>query len=108
LKPDGTEMTEEEWDQHFARCLGVYLSGVGLTDTDARGRPVTDDDFLVLFNAHHEPIAFTLPDLGRGAWQGVLDTATESARTPADWRADEPYPLEGRTLALLVKPRMGA
>jgi glycogen operon protein len=108
LKPDGTEMTEEEWDQHFARCLGVYLSGVGLTDTDARGRPVTDDDFLVLFNAHHEPIAFTLPDLGRGAWQGVLDTATESARAPPDWRADEPYPLEGRTLALLVKPRVGA
>ena len=38
LKPDGTEMTDEEWDEHFARCLGVYLSGEALTETDRRGR----------------------------------------------------------------------
>ena len=100
LKPDGAEMTEEEWDQHFARCLGVYLSGEALTETDRRGRPVVDAHFLVLFNAHHEPIPFTLPDLGRAAWQGVLDTANASGFANGRWEAGAEYPLQGRALAL--------
>ncbi|MET0205174.1 MAG: glycogen debranching protein GlgX, partial [Casimicrobiaceae bacterium] len=37
LKPDGTEMTVEEWNHDFARCLGVYLSGEALNEVDARG-----------------------------------------------------------------------
>jgi isoamylase len=107
LKPDGTEMTDEEWDQHFARCLGVYLSGVGLPETDARGRPVIDDDFIVLFNAHHEPIDFRLPVIGRGAWESVIDTSTESGGRLDGWHSapEQPYPLQGRTLALLVQRR---
>jgi glycogen operon protein len=107
LKPDGTEMTDEEWDQHFARCLGVYLSGVGLPETDARGRPVIDDDFVLLFNAHHEPIDFRLPPIGRGDWESVIDTATVAGGPLDAWRAgpERPYPLQGRTLALLVQRR---
>src|SRR5438876_11306220 len=61
LQPDGTEMTTEEWDKDFARCLGVYLAGAALGETDARGNPVGDGDFVVLFNAHHEPLPFRLP-----------------------------------------------
>ncbi len=34
LKPDGVEMTPEEWDKDFARCLGVYLAGDALAETD--------------------------------------------------------------------------
>jgi isoamylase len=107
LKPDGTEMTDEEWDQHFARCLGVYLSGVGLPETDARARPVIDDDFIVLFNAHHEPIDFRLPVIGRGAWESVMDTSTDSGGRLDGWRSapEQPYPLQGRTLALLMQRR---
>ena len=100
LKPDGAEMTEEEWDQHFARCLGVYLAGEALTETDRRGRPVVDANFLILFNAHHEPIPFTLPDLGRAAWRGVLDTANASGLASGQWEAGAEFPLQGRALAL--------
>ena len=32
----------------------------GRPSDDARGRPVTDDDFVVLFNAHHDAVPFTL------------------------------------------------
>jgi glycogen operon protein len=107
LKPDGAEMTDEEWDQHFARCLGVYLSGMGLTETDARGRPLVDDDFVVLFNAHHEPIDFRLPLIGRGDWESVLDTGVEAGGPLPGWQRspERPYPLGGRTLALLVQRR---
>jgi glycogen operon protein len=64
LRPDGEEMTDEEWDQHFARSLGVYVAGEGLTEIDGRGRLIVDDNFLLLFNAHHETLTFTLPALG--------------------------------------------
>ena len=98
-------MTDEEWDQHFARCLGVYLSGEGLTETDRRGRPLVDDNFLVLFNAHHEPIPFTLPAIGHGGWHAVLDTDTDAGFVASTTR--EPgsaYPLQGRSVAVLQQP----
>jgi glycogen operon protein len=105
FKPDGTEMDDQEWSQEFARSLGVYLSGAGLTETDRRGRPLQDDDFLLLFNAHHDTVPFTMPELGAGAWRLVLDTALE-ADPPLDaWTTPNAYPLQGRSLALLTQPR---
>ena len=44
LKPDGGEMTDAEWREAHARCLGVYFSGEGLTETDERGRPLADEE----------------------------------------------------------------
>jgi len=106
LKPDGTEMSADEWEHDFARCLGVYLAGEALNETDARGRPVEDESFLVLFNAHHEEIAFRLPDYGGGNWSALLDTAHEDGLAPDG--VLEPaaeYPLRGRSLALLRHDR---
>ncbi|HEX6975689.1 MAG TPA: hypothetical protein VF147_14895, partial [Vicinamibacterales bacterium] len=68
LKPDGQEMTAEEWDHSYARSLGVWLGGAEIGEVDARGAPVHDDDFLVLFNAHHEPMGFTMPAFGGSGW----------------------------------------
>jgi glycogen operon protein len=106
LKPDGTEMSDEEWDQHFARCLGVYLSGAGLTETDGRGRPLADDDFMLLFNAHHDAIPFALPALDQGAWRAVVDTGDEAGFVlPAHYSPGTQYPLPGRSVALLQHQR---
>ncbi len=103
LKPDGAEMSDEEWQHHHARSLAVVLSGESLTETDARGRPITDGVFLVLFNAHHEEIAFTLPNHAPGVrWQCVVDTSRERglARGGA-LDGGSAYALNGRSLALL-------
>jgi len=64
------------------------LNGLGIPDLDARGQRATDDSFLLCFNAHHEPIEFTLPpeEFG-GAWVPVVDT---SAATPS---LDAPEPI---------------
>jgi glycogen operon protein len=105
LKPDGTEMTEQEWEQEFARCLGVYLGGDALGEVDARGRPVTDDNFLMLFNAHHEPIPFALPSFGDRAWLVTIDTAREASEIGAVHRPGEAYLLEGRSFALMRQAR---
>jgi glycogen operon protein len=103
LNPDGEEMSEEEWRQAFARCLGVYLAGDNLPETDARGRQVRDDDFLLLINAHHEAIAFRLPDYRAGkTWQLLIDTLEEElSALPRPCRPGERLRLEGRSLCLL-------
>ncbi|MCL5098475.1 MAG: glycogen debranching protein GlgX [Candidatus Omnitrophica bacterium] len=75
LKADGGEMTDEEWNTGWMRTLGVRLDGGGLDVMDERGRRVTDDTLLVLFNAHHEPVSFVLPAYVPGArWEGIIDT----------------------------------
>jgi glycogen operon protein len=104
LKPDGAEMTEQEWTQDFARSLGVYLEGSALDEVDARGRPVQDESFLVLFNAHHEVVPFRLPPMGRGHLQPLIDTSEPTGIASAAPLADDDvYPLQGRSLALLLR-----
>ena len=101
LKPDGTEMAEQEWEHDFARCLGVYLGGDALDEIDERGRAVVDDSFLVLFNAHHDPIPFVLPAMGKGAWERQLDTTDTNGDGSADvHQPGAAYSLTGRSLAL--------
>jgi len=103
--PDGEEMTEEHWRVGFAKSLLVLFNGKALPDPDSRGERVTDSSFLVLFNAHYEAIAFTLPEVAWGTeWTKLLDTAQ------GGWIEDE-HPVlantqivvEGRALALLVQ-----
>ena len=103
LSPEGREMTEPEWGVPFARCLGLYLAGAAIERRDRRGRLVTDSNFVLLCNAHHEPIPFQLPEaLAEKVWWTVLDTAAAAApfaqrRIEAGTR----YDLQGRSLALL-------
>jgi len=103
LKPDGSEMSDEEWAHDFAKSLGVFLSGESLGEVDARGRAIRDDNFILLFNAHHERIDFRLPVLCAGCvWRVDLDTHWHAGLTgDGDFAGGDTYPLEGRTLALL-------
>ncbi|MEW6514663.1 MAG: glycogen debranching protein GlgX [Pseudomonadota bacterium] len=103
IKPDGGDMSDEEWSRDYARSLGVYLSGEALGEVDRYGRGIHDDNFILLFNAHHEHIDFVLPTLCVGcAWQVVLDTHYHAGLdTDGVYAGSESYPLKGRTLTLL-------
>jgi len=75
LRPDGQEMGEDEWGQSWVRCLGVFLNGETLGDTDEKGEPVKDESFLLLLNCHREPIDFFLPQLQpQPQWQVLIDS----------------------------------
>ena len=104
FNPNGREMDQEEWQHAFARCLGVYLAGGALDEQDARGRRVTDDDFLLLLNAHHEPIPFVLPQAEWPLpWERVIDTGQAAIdRAAPHYTPGSTYPLEARALALLT------
>ncbi len=103
LQPGGGEMTDHEWHLPHARCLGVYLSGVGFTETDATGRPLGGETFLVIFNAHNGRLAFKLPEFAPGArWELVMDTALEDGLArDGMFDAGSSYMIGERSLALL-------
>jgi glycogen operon protein len=101
LAPDGKEMTDEEWSQSFARCLGAFFSGRGLAERDNRGRPVEDDDLLLLLNAHHDEIPFILPGAPEVRWTSLVDTSAPEGNPPQEFfPAGAAYPLQGRSVAL--------
>src|ERR1700720_2365354 len=61
LNASGKEMSEDEWRDPSFHCLGMFLSGQGLNETDARGRKLSDESFFFLLNAYHEDVEFKLP-----------------------------------------------
>lgn len=73
--PDGEEMPEEAWTSEWTRAMALMLNGKTLQQSDAEGNPLIDDSFLILVNASHEGVEFTLPEVPNGSpWRQVIDT----------------------------------
>ena len=82
LKPDG-EMTDADWADTEARCLGFLIRGeVGQHDLTAWGEPQPDDSFFVALNGGDEPITWIVPSIhvGRGC-EALIDTDGVSPRS---------------------------
>ncbi|WP_249012008.1 glycogen debranching protein GlgX [Conexibacter sp. DBS9H8] len=75
LRPDGEEMTDGDWERDDAHALAVFLNGQEIPTHDREGNPIEGASFLIVFNAHHEPITFAIPDTLTAPWETVLDTA---------------------------------
>jgi isoamylase len=79
--PGGQEMSDDDWNVGFAKSLMVYLNGAAIPSVGPKGEPIVDDTFLLCFNAHYEPMTFTLPDGRFGhRWHRVIDTADPDLR----------------------------
>ncbi len=103
FRPDGRRMTQRDWQQENGRTLGVFLNGAEIPSRTAHGEEVRDDSFLLLFNAHSDPVAFTLPTRRFGAhWQVELATGDQPADEFLGARAEVLVP--DRSLLLLRRP----
>ncbi len=101
LDPAGQEMTDEAWNAGFVRCLGVQMRGDLIEDLDEDGNRIVGDTILLLLNAHHESILFTLPPLEMDQqWERVLDTAHPDGPRRRI-RQGVKFDLRGRSMALL-------
>ncbi len=107
-RPDGQEMTDDDWNFGMVRCLGMLLNGQEMADWDERGELLHDDILLLMLNAYHEAISFKLPGKrGQPYWELLIDTALsdkvyEEPRFPKV-RPGSKYNLQGRSLVLLVQ-----
>ncbi|MDQ3621231.1 MAG: glycogen debranching protein GlgX, partial [Verrucomicrobiota bacterium] len=102
LNPGGAEMNDEEWETGYVRCLGVILNGDTMDVRDDFGEPIRDDTFLLLFNAHHDPVRFTLPGVEGTRWEVLLDTRLEAGflSKTTTHHAGEKAELIARSMAL--------
>jgi glycogen operon protein len=104
FRPDGKEMTDEDWEDWRAHCVGLRLAGDAIEEVDSRGNRTVGDTLLILLNAHHEILPFVLPaHRARVRWEVVVDTreATGKPRRRRLLRGGQTYELEARSLVLL-------
>ncbi|WP_431511341.1 glycogen debranching protein GlgX [Variovorax sp. DAIF25] len=107
LRPDGDEMSSEDWNTDHVRCLAALVSGSALPDRGPRGEMLRDDDFLLLLNAHHDAIPFQLPP-SAAPWRVLLDTTKDDGAGEAGKLEGAAYALPSRSLVLLGRENTGA
>jgi glycogen operon protein len=103
LRPDGGELSSEEWHNDRFRALAVWLAGNAADIQDERGQRVVDDTLLVMLNSHDEGIEFRLPPATSGGWHFVLDTDRPDDPEGPAWTAGT-YHLAARAMAILKHP----
>ncbi|HJU14858.1 MAG TPA: glycogen debranching protein GlgX [Stellaceae bacterium] len=108
LDPAGEEMTPEQWQDPAARCLGLLLDGrAQVSGIRRRGSEAT---LLLIVNAHHDVVLFTLPEVTGGRdWLRLVDTnlpeADEDPEEAAPFAFGHRYAVTGRSLLLfLLRP----
>ncbi len=104
LHLDGRPMEDQDWsgsaEDGSAQALGMYLNGHGIAGTDSRGEPITDDHFLLYFNADGPADVTLPPDEYAAAWDVVIDTggAVDDTRPLA---ASAVFAMQDRSLVVL-------
>jgi isoamylase len=100
LTPAGQEMSDDDWSVGFAKSLMLFLNGAAIPSRGPHGEPVSDDSFLLFFNAHYEPLEFTMPDESFGSrWRRVIDTNDPEQEAPVgDLRPGEKMIVEQRSM----------
>jgi isoamylase len=101
LHPGGAPMAEDDWNVPDAKALGMYLNGHGIAGADARGQDVSDEHFLLYFNAAGDDLPLVLPpEEYATAWDVVIDTS-EVKRRKGPMRAGVRTKLGARSVLVL-------
>jgi isoamylase len=107
FRPDGKEMSDEEWHAGWIRCVGMLLNGRTLEDVNLLGEPLVDETMLILLNPHHEPVRFTFPPPRTGTfWELRLDTRGFKPPRPRRDRVQKSYQLMEHSMTLWVEKAM--
>ena len=102
LQPTGEEMSDHRWTVGYVRCLGMLLNGEAMREWGEDGALIRDVPLLVILNAHHETIAFTVPPCGNHTrWKVLIDTTSAIPQQSREYAVGDQYALGGRALAML-------
>ncbi|MCW1960093.1 MAG: glycogen debranching protein GlgX [Mycobacterium sp.] len=103
LTRHGVEMTPNDWHSGI-KSVAVGLNGEALHEPDARGERITDDSFLLCFNAHAYPVDFVVPESPYALqWQAVIDTFAPDGGTEHQVTAGQTLTVQGRSVVVLQK-----
>ncbi|MDX1919102.1 MAG: glycogen debranching protein GlgX [Candidatus Caenarcaniphilales bacterium] len=98
LNSQGKEMKKADWLNPKLKTLGAFFNGNSIEEHDEQGYPILSDSLLMLFNAHHENVTFTLPKISTSSkWRLLLSTSTNDIAN-FDYETKGFVELEGRSL----------
>jgi glycogen operon protein len=101
INASGAEMKSEDWSDGNMRCFGMLMDGRA-RPTGVRQRG-TEATMLLVLNAHHDLVQFTLPACAGGDhWAIVLDTNVPDRETTEDFASGDQYQVTGRSLLLFA------
>ncbi len=104
INANGNEMTGEQWGDDAMRCFGMLMDGRAQpTGIPQRGQDAT---LLMVFNAYHDMVSFTLPEVpGGGTWSLLIDTNLPEQAEKGGFGAGHVYEVTARSLLLLALER---
>ena len=101
INASGAEMRAVDWNDPAMKCFGMLIDGRAQA-TGIR-RPGSDTTMLIVMNAHHDFVHFTLPRCTNGrAWELVFDTNVPEREDSQCFDIGETYGVTGRSLLLLA------
>ena len=101
----GSIMDMADWQNTHAFSVMIYLNGSDIPEVDWYGNQMVDNDFILIFNAHYEPIQFTLPDERYGKkWKLVVDTHNPDGPV-LNYEAGFAITAQSRSFLLLMSDR---
>ena len=104
LTPAGTEMTEQNWNDGLARCVGVIIHHrEHLKKIES---PRSDATLLWVVNSHHDVVLFKLPGMPDGDnWELLVDTNLPEQERVSRFEFDHEYEVTGRSLLVFALRR---
>ncbi len=105
VNTDGMDMSQEEWDTSYIRCMGMLLNGELMGETDEFGEGLKQEILLILVNSYWEPVTFTLPYAGFSPdWKVIVDTDKVNG-SEINGIIQDTFEIQPRSLAMLVNTR---
>ncbi|SDC52784.1 glycogen debranching protein GlgX [Paraburkholderia lycopersici] len=107
LSPAGVPLATEQWNDPAMRCFGMLIDG--RSQTSGIMRLASDATMLIVFNAYHDVVDFTLPTVpGNAQWSCLIDTNMPVRDELPEFEAGDVYQVTGRSLLLFALHARGA
>ncbi|MDT8278409.1 glycogen debranching protein GlgX [Roseomonas mucosa] len=101
ISPTGKPMEDHEWEDASAKCLGMLLDG--RARATGLHRPAMDITALLVANAHHDVVGFTLPQVvGGTTWHCLMDTNLPEGVEIESFDSGQEYLVTGRSALLFA------
>ncbi len=106
FRPDGQEMTTEDWQVGHAKAVAIFLNGNALAPEGPTPDKPVDLSYLVLCNAAATDLDFTVPTgLGGSQWRIQIDTADPTSRDSLVSTSDV-WPVGAWSMVVLERDRL--
>ena len=103
--PEGEKLNDENWTNDFAKSVAIFMNGKALRSRNTKGEQLIDDNFYIIFNAHHEPLDYKLPHSEYAQnWKVLLNTTKDDPEDTEQFNAGETINIDARSVVVLHCP----